>query len=81
VVDGEAEFRLGKVLLQLRAGSFIATPPGVVHSFSSPGPGSARLINVHAPSCDFYEYLHVMDESNDELDEATHAKYDVYEVE
>ncbi len=81
VVEGEAEFRLGKVLLQLRAGSFIAAPPGIVHSFSNPGPGSARLINVHTPSCDFSEYLHVMDESDDELDEATHAKYDVYEVE
>lgn len=83
VVDGEAEFRLGKVLLHLRPGSFIAAPPGVVHSFSNPGPGPARLINVHAPSCDFHEYLATMDElaeRGEEPNEGLHARYDVYEV-
>jgi hypothetical protein len=28
-----------------------------VHSFSNPGPGRARLLNVHAPSRDFHESL------------------------
>ena len=35
---------------------FRAAPPGVVHTFSS-GPGSSRLLNVHAPSSGFQEWL------------------------
>ena len=58
---------------------FVSAPPGVVHSFANPGPGRARLINVHSPSCGFHEYLHAM-EREEELDEATHARYDVFEV-
>ncbi len=80
VVDGEAEFRVGDEKLRLGVGSFVAAPPGVVHSFSNPGPGRARLINIHAPSCAFHEYLNVMDAAEAGLDEAMHAKYDVYEV-
>ena len=56
VLDGEAEFVLGAETLLAGAGSFVAAPPGVVHTFSS-GPGSSRLLNVHAPSCGFQEWL------------------------
>jgi len=77
VVDGEPELRVGEEKLRGAPGTFVAAPPGVVHSFSNPGPGPARVVNVHAPSCDFHEYLHVM-EREDDLDEATHARYDVY---
>jgi quercetin dioxygenase-like cupin family protein len=80
VIEGEPEFRAGDETLRGEPGMFVAAPPGVVHSFSNPGPGHARLVNVHAPSCDFHEYLHVMERADD-LDEATHARYDVYEVE
>ena len=58
----------------------VAAPPGIVHSFSNPGPAPARVVNVHAPSCGFHEYLHVMDETDGELDEGTHANYDTYAV-
>jgi quercetin dioxygenase-like cupin family protein len=43
--------------------------------------GTARVVNVHAPSCGFHEYLHVMDDADGELAEATHTRYDVFEVE
>jgi len=79
VVEGEPEFRAGDETLQGEPGMFVAAPPGVVHSFSNRGPGRARLINVHAPSCDFHEYLHVM--ATRTLDAADHARYDVYELE
>jgi mannose-6-phosphate isomerase-like protein (cupin superfamily) len=79
VVEGEPELRTGEETLRAEPGTFVSVPPGVVHSFSNPGPGSARLINVHAPSCDFHEYLHVMERERD-LDTATHARFDVYEV-
>jgi hypothetical protein len=28
-----------------------------VHTFSNPGPDRARLLNIHAPSNDFHEFL------------------------
>jgi hypothetical protein len=31
-----------------------------VHAFSNPGPDRARLLNVHAPSCDFHDSLRRM---------------------
>jgi quercetin dioxygenase-like cupin family protein len=80
VLEGEAEFRLGDETLRLGAGELVAAPPGVVHSFGHPGDGGARLLNVHAPSCGFHDYLRVMDETEGELDAETLARYDVYEL-
>jgi len=57
VLEGEPEFLMGEERLRLGAGSYIAAPIGVVHTFGNPGPGRARLLNVHAPSCGFHEYL------------------------
>jgi quercetin dioxygenase-like cupin family protein len=56
VVDGEAEFVVGDEKLLLGPGSFVAAPPGVVHTFSG-GPGRSRLLNVHAPSVGFHDWL------------------------
>jgi mannose-6-phosphate isomerase-like protein (cupin superfamily) len=80
VVAGEPHFRAAGETVHCEPGMLLAAPPGVVHSFSNPGPGPARLVNVHAPSCGFHEYLHVMEDAEGELDEATHAAYDVFEV-
>jgi quercetin dioxygenase-like cupin family protein len=57
VLEGEPEFLVGEEKLRLGAGSFVAEPIGVVHTFSNPGPERARLLNVHAPSNDFHEFL------------------------
>ncbi|HYY02824.1 MAG TPA: cupin domain-containing protein [Gaiellaceae bacterium] len=80
VVAGEPQFRVGDEIVHGEPGMLVAAPPGIVHSFSNPGPAPARVVNVHAPSCGFHEYLHVMDETDGELDEATHANYDTYAV-
>jgi quercetin dioxygenase-like cupin family protein len=56
VLEGEVEFLVGDERLVLGAGSFIAAPPGVVHTFTSAG-GRSRLLNVHAPSGGFHEWL------------------------
>ena len=56
-VELQPEFLVGDERLRLGAGSYVAAPIGVVHTFSNPGPDSARLLNVHAPSCDFHEWL------------------------
>jgi quercetin dioxygenase-like cupin family protein len=80
VLEGEVEFRVGDERLRLGPGSCVAAPPGTVHSFGHPGPQGARLINVHAPSCDFHEYLREMDEMAGEPDYLLHERFDVYEV-
>jgi quercetin dioxygenase-like cupin family protein len=56
VLDGETEFLFGNERLLVGAGSFVAAPPGVVHTFAS-GPGRSRLLNVHAPSSGFHDWL------------------------
>jgi quercetin dioxygenase-like cupin family protein len=56
VLDGEAEFQIEGRTMLLGAGSFVAAPPGVEHTFTA-GPGRSRLLNVHAPSADFHDWL------------------------
>lgn len=56
VLDGEAEFLVGDEWHRLGAGSFVAAPPGAVHTFSCRA-SAARLLNVHAPSGDFHVRL------------------------
>ena len=57
VLDGEPEFFVGGETLRLGSGSFVAAPLGAVHAFSNPGPDRARLLNIHAPSVGFHEWL------------------------
>jgi quercetin dioxygenase-like cupin family protein len=57
VLEGEPEFLVDGERSRLGAGSYVAAPIGLVHTFSNPGPDRARLLNVHAPSCDFHESL------------------------
>ncbi len=57
VLEGELEFINGTETLRAGAGTTVAVPPGIVHGFTPPGPGGARYLNIHAPDCDFIEYL------------------------
>jgi mannose-6-phosphate isomerase-like protein (cupin superfamily) len=57
VLEGEPEFLLEGERVRLAAGSFVAAPIGVVHTFSNPGPERARLLNIHAPSTGFHNAL------------------------
>jgi quercetin dioxygenase-like cupin family protein len=56
VLDGDAEFLVGEEKLLLGVGSFVAAPPGVTHTFAA-GPGPSRVLNVHAPSAGFHDWL------------------------
>jgi quercetin dioxygenase-like cupin family protein len=56
VLDGETEFMVDGETLLLGPGSFVAAPPGVEHTFAC-GPGPSRMLNVHAPSVDFHEWM------------------------
>jgi quercetin dioxygenase-like cupin family protein len=57
VLDGEVTFLMDGETVRLGPGSFVAAPLGVEHAFSNPGPGRARVLNIHAPSVDFHERL------------------------
>lgn len=57
VLDGEPEFVMGEETLRLGPGSFVAAPIGVIHTFGNPGPDRAHLLNIHAPSTGFHDWL------------------------
>jgi mannose-6-phosphate isomerase-like protein (cupin superfamily) len=61
VLEGEADFLMENETLRLGAGSFVAAPIGVEHTFWNAGSRRARLLNVHAPSSNFHDYLRAMD--------------------
>jgi mannose-6-phosphate isomerase-like protein (cupin superfamily) len=57
VLEGEPEFVMGDETLRLGPGSFVAAPIGVVHTFRNPGLDPVRLLNMHAPSTGFHDWL------------------------
>ena len=57
VLDGEVDFFMGDEWLRLPAGSFVAAPIGVTHTFANRDGQHARLLNIHAPSAGFHEWL------------------------
>jgi mannose-6-phosphate isomerase-like protein (cupin superfamily) len=57
VLEGDPEFLLGDETVRLGPGSFVAAPIGFTHTFANPGPDRARLLNLHAPSCGFHDFL------------------------
>jgi uncharacterized cupin superfamily protein len=59
VLEGTMLYELGPdgEAVRAPAGSFIAAPPNLAHSFRNEGPGRARFLNFHAPSEGFHDYL------------------------
>jgi quercetin dioxygenase-like cupin family protein len=57
VLDGEADFFVGGEWLRLPAGSFVAAPIGVTHTFANRDGQHVRLLNIHAPSLGFHDWL------------------------
>ena len=49
VLEGEFDFLVGDEITRLRAGEFLAVPPGVVHDFFNPGAEPARLLGIATP--------------------------------
>ena len=50
VLEGTLTMRLGDETIELAEGGFVCVPPGVVHTFSNPGPTSVRLLNFNTPA-------------------------------
>ena len=59
VVGGELTFVLGREADRIRvtAGSFVAAPPNVAHSFFNEADADAHFLNFHTPDGGFAEYL------------------------
>jgi quercetin dioxygenase-like cupin family protein len=60
VLDGEVDFLVGDEWMRLPAGSFVAAPMGVTHTFGNRDGQHARLLNIHAPSTGFHDRLRDM---------------------
>jgi quercetin dioxygenase-like cupin family protein len=56
VLDGTLTVRLGDDEVEATAGSYAIAPPGNVHTFSNPGEGTVRALNIMAPG-GFEQYL------------------------
>jgi mannose-6-phosphate isomerase-like protein (cupin superfamily) len=56
VLDGTLTLRLGDDITEAPAGSYAVVPPGNAHTFSNPGEGTVRVLNIMAPG-GFEQYL------------------------
>jgi quercetin dioxygenase-like cupin family protein len=77
VLDGELEVLTAGEPLTLQAGEAVAVPPGVVHGFNNQSTAPMRLLNVHAPSRRFAEYLRRMHRG----EQVDSTEYDQYPAE
>jgi quercetin dioxygenase-like cupin family protein len=57
VLEGEVEFMLADRTVRAGPGTLVAVPPNTVHGFGTPGPGRARMLNLHAPDAGFVEMV------------------------
>jgi mannose-6-phosphate isomerase-like protein (cupin superfamily) len=76
ILEGELEFTVDGEKVRAGAGTFVLVPPRVVHSFTNPGPGGARFLNVHAPETGFVELMRARARGED----VDPADYDVHDV-
>ena len=56
VLEGTLTLQLGDDQVEASAGSYAVAPPGSVHTFSNPGEGTVRALNIMAPG-GFEQYL------------------------
>ncbi len=74
VLEGQLEVLTAGEPLTLQAGEAVAVPPGVVHGFHNRSAAPMRLLNVHAPSRRFVEYLRRM-HAGEHVDSAEYDQY------
>ena len=65
MLEGALELQADGKAIRAEPGMSVVIPPGVEHAFTSAG--SARFLNVHAPSCGFADYLRKID-AGEEVD-------------
>jgi mannose-6-phosphate isomerase-like protein (cupin superfamily) len=57
ILDGELAVLVGDEEQLLGPGDFVFAPPGLVHTYRSPGSERCRFLNLHAPGMGFDERL------------------------
>lgn len=57
VLEGEMSFLVEDTYHLLGPGELIFAPPGLVHTYRSPGSVPARMLNLHAPGMGFDRYI------------------------
>jgi quercetin dioxygenase-like cupin family protein len=57
VVEGNLTFQAGDERLHAGPGDLVIVPPGVPHKFSNDGPGSSKLVCIHANPTFVTEWL------------------------
>jgi quercetin dioxygenase-like cupin family protein len=65
VLEGELEFTIDGNTIVAPAGTYVAAPPGVVHSFTNASGKPARFLNIHAPDLGFVELQRARDRGED----------------
>lgn len=81
VLEGELEFQVGGRIVRAAAGSYVLSPPGVVHGFRNASNRPARILNLHAPG-GFVEYrreLLALRAQGIEPDDAFFEAHDVFD--
>jgi quercetin dioxygenase-like cupin family protein len=82
VLEGELEFLVGDRVVTATAGSYVLSPPGVVHGFRNVSGKPARILNIHAPG-GFVEYrreLAALRTQGIEPDVAFFERHDIFDV-
>lgn len=57
VLDGRIECESESGAVRAGRGTIVATPAGVPHGLRNPGPGSARVLLIHAPDGGFADLV------------------------
>jgi quercetin dioxygenase-like cupin family protein len=59
VLEGELELAVGPEVTPVRGGpgTYVAAPPGVVHTFKNASDATAIFLNMHAPSSGFGDHI------------------------
>lgn len=81
VLEGELEFRIGDRVVTAAAGSFVLSPPGVVHGFRNVSSHPARVLNLHTPG-GFVEYRRALAElhrTGEKPDKTFFEHHDVFD--
>jgi mannose-6-phosphate isomerase-like protein (cupin superfamily) len=77
VLEGELTFTLAGDELQAGPGTWVLVPPGTAHTFAVTGPGTARFLDLHAPSRGFGAFVRALHAARDEDElQAARARFD-----
>jgi len=69
VLTGEVSFRLGPdetYVVRGQAGTFVAAPAGVVHTFASESTDEVTFLNIHAPNAGFADMMRARRDGRDD---------------